>query len=84
MVTCQIAVLISYGTVMKERVLLNCSSSTLFFMECLAQRLHLPIWGCCVQVAGVGGPEHVLSFCSLVTLTVMNQDSVKTSRLSRR
>ena len=35
----------------------------------------------CVQVAGIGGPEHTLSSHSVVTLTVANEKSAKVGRL---
>ena len=82
MMRCQIRVMMSDGHVTRARALLHCASSTLFATESLARRLQLSCQHQRVQVAGIGGPEHTLSSCSVVTRTVVNKKSVKVSRLS--
>ena len=81
MMTCQIVVMMSDGHMTRERALLDCASSTLFIMEHWAQQLQLSCQSQRLRVAGIGGPVHKLSLCSVVALTVGNEKSVKVGRL---
>ena len=81
MMTCQIAVMTSDGHVTRARALLDCASSTSFVTERFARRLQLPRQRQRIRVAGIGGSEHTLSSCSVVTLTVANEKSAKVGRL---
>ena len=82
MMTCQIAVVTSDGCIMRAVVLLNCALSTLFVTDHLAWWLQWPHQRQHVQVAGIGGLEHTLSLCYVLTFIVANQKSVNAGRLS--
>ena len=72
----------SNGQMTKARALLNCTASTLFITECLAQCLQLPRHCHNVQVPGIGAVKHGLSMCSVVSFTIVNHTSLHTGKVS--
>ena len=82
LMTCQIAIVTSDGSMTKARALLDCASSTSFVTERLAQRLRLPRRRQRAQIAGIGGDERALSSHSVVNFDIANSKSLDLGRIS--
>ena len=70
---CQAAALKSDGRMTKARTLLDCTLSTSFIKEHLAQHLQPPHHHHNIQVTGTGNAKHGLLSRSVVSFTVKNQ-----------